>query len=151
MLIYIIMKKVLFLLAICGIMVACGGNDSASTKGPKVSKTVVEGCYEIPAQDLKWTTETEWSDYSDEPRTVVELYLNVSCIAEPEVPSYLKMDLVDKDGFVVFEMGIADVPAAGQKLQVKFKEREYRKYAHEVDEILKQVTSAKFSLVPKTK
>ncbi len=144
------MKKILLLLAICGLMVACGEEAPTTPSGPSVAKTVVDGCYEIAAQDLKWTTETEYRDHSDKPRTIVELYLNVSCLAEPAVPSYLKMELVDKDGFVVFDMGDAgSLPAAGKKSQVKFSEKEYGKYSHEIDEILKQVASAQFTLTPK--
>lgn len=146
------MKKILLLLAICGLMVACGEEAPTPTtpSGPSVAKTVVDGCYEIAAQDLKWTTETEYSDYNDKPRTIVELYLNVSCLAEPAVPSYLNMELVDKDGFVVYDMGAASsLPAAGKKSQVKFWEKEYNKYSREIDEILKQVASAQFTLTPK--
>ena len=134
-------------------MVACGEEASKTTtpSGPHVAKTVVDGCYEIADQDLKWTTETEYRDNSDKPRAIVELLLNVSCLAEPAVPSYLKMELIDKDGFVVFDMGSAysSLPAAGSKKQIEFRVKEYGKYSHELDEVLKQVASAQFKLVPK--
>ena len=134
-------------MAICGLMVACGGNEKAS--GPKVAKTTVEGCYEIPAQDLKWTTDTEYSASTDRPKAIVNLKLNVACIAEPETNSDLYLDLVDKDGFVILEMfAKSSLPSVGQKAQVEFKGVERGKYAHEIDETLKQVASAQFRLVP---
>ena len=151
------MKKLFLLLAVAGVMVACGGGEKKTTdsvEGLKTDEVVLEDIFQIPAQDINLVVEDKSS--SKGPKFSITASIIVEALKDEEVKEVdgwpktprVRMYLLDNDGVELYK--IVDKSSmtkkCGQKKQCEFSTGKTEREKEKFEEIIKQTKSVRFEI-----